>query len=80
MQECTEEPCAGNPKVWTVGEAPGNLCFYPAAHYYSLKTGKRTGIVLILESEKDLEFWIKLNTTIEYFKLPIETWMVRGQG
>lgn len=42
--------------------------------YYSLQTGKRAGIVLILESDSDRKFWIRLNSTIEHFKLPIDTW------
>ena len=42
--------------------------------YYSLQTGKRAGIVLILESEKDRKYWIRLNSTIQHFKLPINTW------
>jgi hypothetical protein len=42
--------------------------------YYSIQTKKKAGIVLILESMKDRKFWIRLNTTIEHFKLPIDTW------
>ena len=34
------------------------------------------GIVLILESMKDRKYWIRLNTTIEHFNLPIDTWDV----
>lgn len=45
--------------------------------YYSLQTGKKAGIVLILEDESDYKFWIRLNTTIEHFKLPIDTWMIK---
>jgi hypothetical protein len=44
--------------------------------YYSIQTGKKAGIVLILESIKDRKYWIRLNTTIEYFNLPIDTWRV----
>jgi hypothetical protein len=36
-----------------------------------LQTGKKEGIVLILETLKDRKFWIRLNTTIDYFNLPI---------
>ena len=42
--------------------------------YYSIQTGKKAGIVLILESMKERKFWIRLNTTVEHFKLPIDTW------
>lgn len=46
--------------------------------YYSLKTEKRAGIVLILETEKDKKFWERLNSTIERFNLPIDVWSIRG--
>jgi len=47
--------------------------------YYSLQTGKRAGIVLILETPAERRFWIRLNSTIEHFKLPIDTWQT-GAG
>ncbi len=43
------------------------------ALHYGLQTGKRPGIVLILESPKDLKYWIRLNTIIEHYKLPIDS-------
>jgi hypothetical protein len=39
-------------------------------------TEKKAGIVLILESIKDRKYWIRLNTTIKHFNLPIDTWSV----
>ena len=42
--------------------------------YYSLQTKKKPGIVLILETVRDRKYWIRLNTTIEHFNLPIDTW------
>ncbi len=42
--------------------------------YYSLETGKKAGIVMIIKDEKGLEDWKRLNMTIEHFKLPIDTW------
>ena len=42
--------------------------------YYSLQTGKKAGIVLILEDPKDYKYWIRLNTTVDHFGLPIKTW------
>ena len=42
--------------------------------YYSIQTKKKAGIVLILETMKDRKFWIRLNTTIEHFDMPIDTW------
>jgi hypothetical protein len=44
--------------------------------YYSLQTKKKPGVVLILEKMKDRKYLIRLNTTIEHFNLPIDTWKV----
>jgi hypothetical protein len=44
--------------------------------YYALQTGKRPGIVLILETMKDRKYWIRLNSTVEHFGLPIDTWNI----
>ena len=44
--------------------------------YYSIQIDKKAGIVLILETRKDRKYWIRLNTTIEHFNLPIDTWSV----
>ena len=44
--------------------------------YYAIQTGKKAGIVLILETMKDRKYWIRLNTTIEHFNLPIDTWSI----
>ena len=44
--------------------------------YYSIQTGKRAGIVLIVASNKEYKYWIRLNTTIREFKLPIDTWII----
>ncbi len=46
--------------------------------YYSLQPGKKAGIVLILETMKDRKYWIRLNTTIEHFNLPIDTWSIKN--
>jgi hypothetical protein len=44
--------------------------------YYAIQTGKKAGIVIILEALKDRKYWIRLNTTIEHFNLPIDTWSI----
>ena len=44
------------------------------ALYYSLQTVKRAGIVLILETPKDRKYFPRLNSTIQHFNLPIDTW------
>ncbi|UCD31997.1 MAG: hypothetical protein JSV38_14735 [Desulfobacterales bacterium] len=42
--------------------------------YYALQTGKRAGIVLMLVNLKDRKYyWIRLNTTIQHFNMPIDT-------
>jgi hypothetical protein len=46
--------------------------------YYSLQTNKKPGVVLILETMKDRKYWIQMNTTIEHFNLPIDTWNIRN--
>ena len=44
--------------------------------HYSAISGKKAGIVLILETIKDRKYWFRLTSTIEYFNLPIDTWVV----
>ena len=42
--------------------------------HYALQTGRKAGIVLIMEKESDIKYWIKLKKTIEHYDLPIEIW------
>lgn len=42
------------------------------ALFYSAVTGKRAGIVLILEDDEDVRHLIRLRTTILYNSLPID--------
>lgn len=44
--------------------------------YYSLQTGKRAGIALILERPGDYKYWLRLNSVIRANDLPIDTWKV----
>ena len=44
------------------------------ALYISLETGKKAGIVLIIENEKDLAYVKLLDATIAKFKLSIDVW------
>ena len=46
------------------------------ALYYSARTNKKAGIVLILEDPKDQKYWVRLNTTINNFNLPIDIWKI----
>ena len=36
--------------------------------YYALQTGRKAGVVLVLETAKDRKYWMRLNTTIEHFE------------
>jgi len=49
------------------------------ALYYGLQTGKRPGIVLIMERKADYKYWIRFNTVISHYRLPIDTWMVQPE-
>ena len=44
------------------------------ALYYSIQTGKRAGVVLILEKPSDYKYSIRLNTIVDHYGLPIDTW------
>ena len=44
------------------------------ALYYSLQTGKKAGIVLILEKASDYKYWLRLNKVVNGANLPIKTW------
>lgn len=50
------------------------------ALYYSIQTGKKAGIVLILEDQKDRKYWIRLNSIIQHFNLPVDTWQIGNGG
>ena len=50
------------------------------ALHYSIQTGKKAGIVLILEKPGDYKYWIRLNTIIDHFGLPIDTWKAGVSG
>ena len=46
------------------------------ALHYAGTTGKRAGIVLILEGKKDCKYLIRLNSVIQHYELPIDVWTV----
>ena len=46
---------------------------------YAFQTNKKAGIVMILEDVKDRRYWIRLNSVIQHYNLPITTWSV-GNG
>ena len=47
------------------------------ALYYSKQTGKRAGVVLIIDPERGWKYWVRLNDTIKEFNLPVDTWAIR---
>lgn len=47
------------------------------ALYYSDQTGRRPGIVLIMNPRTDQRYWQRLQATIRRFNLPIDVWQVR---
>ena len=46
---------------------------------YAMQTNKRAGIVLILETVKDRKYWIRMNSVIQHYGLPIDAWAI-GDG
>ena len=46
--------------------------------YYAIQTGKKAGVVLILEDIADYKYFVRLNTTIDHFNLPIDTWLINN--
>jgi len=44
---------------------------------YAFETGKKAGIVLIINKDSHYKYWIKLNSVIDHYKLPIDTWIIR---
>jgi hypothetical protein len=43
---------------------------------YSMQTAKKAGIILTLESVKDRKRWIRLNSMIQHFNMPIDAWNI----
>ncbi len=55
--------------------------FYEAigqALYYSIITGRKPAILLIIENKKDLKYWTRLNDVIKYHELPIKAWKLEN--
>jgi len=46
--------------------------------YYAIQTGKKAGVVLILEDIADYKYFVRLNTTIDHFDLLIDTWLINN--
>lgn len=50
------------------------------ALHYSLQTGKKAGIVLIIKSPKDQIYWTRLTLIINHYNLTIDTWPLKTQN
>jgi hypothetical protein len=48
--------------------------------YYAIQTNKAAGIVLILETAADYKYFIRLNTVVKTFKLPIDVWQYENEA
>jgi hypothetical protein len=46
--------------------------------HYSLQTGKKAGIVLIIEKPEEIKYLIKLKNIIDHFSLDIKVWDMRS--
>jgi len=46
------------------------------ALHYSILTGKKAGIVLILEKQTDFKYWFQTYTIIQHYNLPIDLWKI----
>jgi hypothetical protein len=68
---------SGTPEGWKVMRKKSTIIQFKLLTSFSLIFIQDLGgIVLILETRKDRKYWIRLNTTIEHFKLPIDTWSI----
>ena len=44
--------------------------------YYSMRTHKHAGVLLIVEKQKDYVYWNRMNAVINQYNLPITTWLI----
>lgn len=50
---------------------------------YGFQFNRKAGIVLILESQADYKYFLRVNSIIEHYKLPIQVWTIdayKGEG
>jgi hypothetical protein len=76
IKDGTTADCITSAHVVEFESAPKWKDVIGRALYCSLETGKKAGIVLIVEDKAGLEYWNRLKSTIDYFKLPIDTWKI----
>lgn len=44
--------------------------------HYAMLSGKRAGVVMILKKSEDEKYWQRLNTLIDFYGMPIDTWRI----
>ena len=49
------------------------------ALYYAFQTGLRAGIGLIIESDDDLTYSLRLQSVIVHYGLPVDVWEIRPE-
>lgn len=45
---------------------------------YAFETNERAGVVLILKDQQDYKYWIKLNSIVDHYQLPVDTWKIEA--
>jgi len=48
------------------------------ALHYGIQTNRRGGVVMILEKPTDIKYWKQMQDIIWFYKLPLNTWMIKG--
>jgi len=46
------------------------------AMQYTPDENRKAGIVLIIEDARSFRYWIRLNSVINHYRLPIEAWII----
>ena len=55
--------------------------FYEAigqALYYAMHTGKRAGIMLIIEEDSEVKYLDRLRAIVDHYGLPVDVWFVEN--
>ncbi len=74
MPPCNSGTCCHEGHVSQVGCSPFTIRRVKRTLPGSPQTGKKAGVVLIMEDQGDHKYWLRLNSTIEHHGLKIDTW------
>lgn len=80
LLDCTRCDCLTNTHAIEFDFGPKWAESIGQALYHGLQTGKKPGIVLIIENEDQYKYWIRLNSIIINYRLPIDTWILRAES